>query len=276
MRTQTQNFYWDVYNDVATQGTTLTETSTMPQTNYTIAQGTGTVTELGNSVPYSGLLDNLSKHPVTEIINKVLKNDAKKALDLQAWLQFQTTLLRVQATGGTDTSAVVLSTTGTMTVTNSVNMHKNHIKSIVDVMKERNIPPYMGDEYFAIAWPTTWRPVKNDLEAVYQYRDQGFQMIYQGEIGKYEGTRLIEQMNINHGRYSNGVFTAWSVGTSDWAFFFGEDTVAEGLVIPEEMRGAIPSDYGRSKGVAWYYLGGFALTQTQAKQARIVMWDSAA
>jgi hypothetical protein len=140
---------------------------------------------------------------------------------------------------------------------------------------DAKIRPFMGDEYFAIAWPTTWRPVKNDLESVYQYRDQGFQMIYNGEIGKYEGVRFIEQTNIAHGIYASGAFTAWTNGLSDWAFFFGEDTVAEALVIPEEMRGAIPSDYGRSKGVAWYYLGGFALTQTQAKQSRIVMWNSA-
>lgn len=46
----TQSFTWNVYNDVATQGTTLVETSTIAETNYTIAQGTGTVTELGNSV----------------------------------------------------------------------------------------------------------------------------------------------------------------------------------------------------------------------------------
>ncbi len=272
-----QNFYWDVYNDVATQGTTLVETTTLPVTNYTIAQGTGTVTEMGNSVPFTGLLDNLSKHPVTEIINKVLKNDCKKALDQQAWGQFLTTLLRVQAIGGTDTAAIVLSTTGTMTVTNTVGFHKGHVKSIVDAMKERNIPTYMGDEYMGIAWPSTWRPMKNDLESVYQYRDAGFQMIYNGEIGKYEGVRFIEQTNIPHGKYNatTGVFTAWSQSMSDWAFFFGEDTVAEALVIPEEMRGAIPSDYGRSRGVAWYYLGGFALTQTQALQSRIMMWDSA-
>jgi len=182
----------------------------------------------------------------------------------------------VVPTGGTDATNVTLTTNGTATLTNNVNMHKNHIKSIVDAMKERNIPPYMGDEYMGIAWPTTWRPVKNDLESVYQYRDQGFQMIYNGEIGKFEGVRFIEQTNIAHGRYSAGTFTAWTNGLSDWAFFFGEDTVAEALVIPEEMRGAIPSDYGRSKGVAWYYLGGFALTQTQALQSRIVMWDSAA
>jgi len=69
-------FHWNVYTDVVTAGTTLTETSTMPETNFTITQGTMTITEAGNSVPYTGKLDNLSEQPVTEIINKVLKNDA--------------------------------------------------------------------------------------------------------------------------------------------------------------------------------------------------------
>ena len=269
-----QLFTWNVYNDVATQGTTLTETSTLPVTNFTIAQGTGTVTELGNAVPYTGLLDNLSKHPVQEIINKVLKNDAKKAIDTQAYNQFATTLLLVAPGGGAQGNSgtsIVLATNGTTTVTNSVAMNNTHIKLIVDTMKERNIPSYMGDEYFAVSWPSTWRPVKNSLEGIYQYRDEGFQMIYNGEIGKYEGTRFVEQTNI-----SKTKDVAWTAGFSGWAYFFGEDTVAEALVVPEEIRGAIPSDYGRSKGIAWYYLGGFALTQTQALQTRIVKWASAA
>jgi len=276
-----QIFTWNVYNDIATGGTTLLETSTIPTTNFTITQGTGTVLELGNSVPYTGLLDNFSKHPVQDIINKVLKNDAKKGLDSQAWAQFYSAQLKVVPTSGTSTSAVTLTTNGTATGTNTVALGKNHIKAIVDVMKERNIPPYMGDEYFGIAWPTTFRQVKNDLEGVYQYRDEGFQMIYNGEIGKYEGVRFIEQTNVPKGIYGSGPyqsassFTAWSQNLSDNAFFFGEDTVAEAIVIPEEMRGAIPSDYGRSKGIAWYYLGGFAQTQTVAKQSRIVHWASA-
>lgn len=281
-----QIFTWNVYNDVSQQGTTVTETSTVNETNFTIAQGTGTVTELANSVPYTGFLDNLSKHPVQEIINKVLKNDAKKALDGQAWYQFNSTLLKVGASGsgasGTNTASITVSTTGTQTQTNSVAFSNLHVKSIVDAMKERNIPPYKGDEYFGIAWPTTWRPMKNLLEGIYQYRDEGFQMIYKGEIGKYEGVRFIEQTNIPHGNYSSGnyasstSFTTWTNGLSDWIFFFGEDTVAEALVVPEEIRGKIPTDFGRAKGIAWYYLGGFALTQTQASQARILQWSSAA
>lgn len=182
------------------------------------------------------MLDNLSKHPVQEIINKVLKNDCKKAIDLQAFNQFNTTLLRVAPNGGTDTAVIALTTNGTTSTTNNVALGKNHIKSIVDIMKERSIPPYMGDEYFGIAHPTTWRQVKNDLEGVYQYRDEGFQMIYNGEIGKFEGVRFIEQNNITKAQF--GTFTTGA--KSNGAFFFGEDTVAEALVIPEEIRGQIP------------------------------------
>lgn len=262
-----QIFTWDLYSDVQTNGTVLTETSTMGETNFIVSQGTGTVFEYGNSVPYTGLLDNMSKHPVQEIINKVLKNDCVRTLDRAAYAQFNSTPLHVIADGGTSTNAVEVidTTTTTNTATNSVALGKDIVKSIVDQMKERNIPPYEGNEYMAIARPTTFRPMKNELEGVYQYRTEGFMMIYNGEIGKYEGTRFIEQTNIPT--------EGWSGGASDWAFFFGEDTVAEGIAVPEEMRGKIPGDYGRSKGIAWYYLGGFALTQKVPLQARIMKWS---
>lgn len=136
-------FHWNVYSDVTTQGTTLTETSTMPETNFTITQGTLTVTEYGNSVPYTGKLDDLSEHPVREIIHKVLKNDAKKAFDTSAYNQFNATKLRVAPVAGTDTAAITLVTTGTCTTTNTIAMGKEHVKTIVDTMKERNIP-YIG------------------------------------------------------------------------------------------------------------------------------------
>ena len=33
-------FHWNVFSDVSTQGATLTETNTVPETSFTIAQGT--------------------------------------------------------------------------------------------------------------------------------------------------------------------------------------------------------------------------------------------
>lgn len=262
-------FTWNVFSDVATAGTTLTETSTMPQTNYTIRQGTMTITEYGNSVPYTGKLDNLSESPVREIINKVMKNDAKKVLDAAAYAQFNAAPLVVYPTGGTSTTGVTLTTNGTPGGTNTgVALTKNHVKAIVDTMKERNINPYAADDYMSIAHPTTYRQLKNDIETVHQYVDKGFQMILAGEIGRYEGVRFIEQNNVAK--------ASWGGGLTNWAFFFGDDVVAEGCALPEEVRGKIPDDYGRGKGVAWYYLGGFALVHggTGNPNARVVKWGS--
>ena len=261
-------YHWNVYSDVANQGAAIIETNTMPETNFTITQGTLTMTEHGNSVPYTGKLDDLSEHSVTEVIDKVLKNDAKKAFDIASHAQFDLTPLRVVPTSGTATDSVALTTNGTATETNAVGMGKDHVKAIVDLMKERNIPPYMGDDYGCLGHPSTFRKLKNDLESVHQYTPEGFRMILNGEIGRYENARFFEQTNIAKSGFASA--------KSNWAYYFGGDTVAEAIVIPEEMRGKIPSDYGRSRGIAWYYLGGFGIVHTAAAQARIVKWDSAA
>lgn len=281
-------FHWNVYKDVTTRGTKLVETSTMPATNFKIVQGTMTITEYGNSVPYTGKLDDLSEQPVKEIVNKVLKNDAKKVFDIGAWEQFNACPLRVVPTAGTSTNAITLTTNGTATSTNNVALGKEHVKAIVDMMKERNIPPAMGDDYIGLGHPTTFRTFKNDLESIHQYTSEGFQMILNGEMGRYENVRFVEQTNIPKGGAADAstfdpysdTAEAWDNAKSSWAFFFGDDTVAEGMAVPEEMRGKIPGDYGRDKGIAWYYLGGFGLVHTldasdNSKNARIVKWDSA-
>ena len=259
-------FHWNVYSDVSTQGTTLTETNTMPETNFVITQGTLTITEGGNSVPYSGKLDDLSEHPVKQIINKVLKNDAKKFFDIQSHAQFNLTALKCYPASSTSTTAISLATASTVGGTASTAFQSGHAKAIVDTMKERNIPPYTGDDYYAISWPSTLRTFKNNLESIHQYTETGFAMIANGEIGRYENSRYVEQTNIA------------KAGTTytDWIFFMGEDTVAEAIAVPEEMRGKIPGDYGRSKGVAWYYLGGFGLVHTAQAQTRIIKWESLA
>ena len=227
--------------------------------------------------PYSGKLETLGKFEVKRPVMQALKNDAKKVFDRASYAQFYQTPLRVVPTGGTSTSAVTLTTNGTATLTNNVAYNSNHAKTIVDTMKERNIAPYAGDDYMAIAWPTTMRTFKNNLETLHQYTESGIKLIFNGEVGRYENVRYAEQTNVSKGITATGASgTAWTGGVSDWMFFFGEDTVAEGVVTPEEIRAKIPSDYGRSKGVAYYYIGGFGIVHTNATQARIVMWDSAA
>jgi len=283
---QGDRFYWNSYGRLDTRGGELSEQDVVPTGKFQVRQQSLVVTEYGNSNPYTGKLDNLSKHPVTEIIKKVLKRDCAETLDRAAHAQFNSTLLRVQASGGNSATEVTFTENGAVGSNLAVDFNNEHWKATVDGLQERNIPPYVNDDYYLISWPTTLRKVKNDLEAVHQYTETGFAQIKNGEIGRYENARAVEQTNIAKGGPNDDA--DWSsdpeVGgdayaASDWIFFFGEDTVAEAIVIPEEIRGKIPTDFGRSKGIMWYYLGGFGLVHganaDTVHDARVAKWDSA-
>lgn len=278
-----ETFTWDVVSDVSTRGATLTETNTIPETQFTITQGTLTMSEAGNAVPYSGKLEDLSQFNVKDTVMKALRNDAANILDALAFNQFNATPLRVVPTAGTSTTAVTLTTNGTATLTNNVALGKGHVRDMVIKARERNIPAYQRDDYMLIGWPSTFSTLKSDIEAIHQYTSEGLQLIMNGEVGRFENARVVEQTSVPKGGAADSTTfnaltntaDAWNNAASDWAFLVGEDAVAEAIAVPEEIRAKIPTDYGRSKGVAWYYLGGFGLVHTTASQARVLKWDSA-
>ena len=277
-----EKFYWNVYSDISTQGQQLDEQQPMPESNFTIIQQSLTITEAGNSVPFTGKLTDLAKHDVQAIIDKTLKNDARKYFDIQAYLQFKQTLLRATPTGGNSATSVTVNTNGVAPAENNIALGTGHVKAISDYMKESNIPPFADDDYFCISHPSTYRGFKNQLEGVKQYTMAGIAEIYSGEIGRYENTRFVEQNFIvkggandttTSGAYNPYTQTAalWANAQSSWAFFFGGDTITEAIALPEEVRAKIPSDYGRSRGIAWYYLGGFGIAHPDAANSRIVL-----
>ena len=65
------------------------------------------------------------------------------------------TAMHYGAGGGTASGAINVSTNGTASTSNTIAFNQLHHKLIVDNMKERNIPAYVGDDYMAIAWPST-------------------------------------------------------------------------------------------------------------------------
>jgi N4-gp56 family major capsid protein len=278
-----EKWYWNVYNKLSTKGRALDETERMPESGFKIAQYSGTMTEYGQSVPYSGKLDDLSEQPIKEIIRKLLKIDVAETFDVAAWNQFNQTPLRVGANAGTSTTAIgALDTNGVSTIANNVAFGKGHVEPIATMMKERGIPAYEAGDYLAVARPSTYVQLKSDLEGIQTYTETGLAQIKNGEIGRYRGIRFIEQTHIPAGGAADsttfdpqaGTADVWNNAKSDWIFFMGADTVAEGIAIPEEIRGKIPDDYGRGRGIAWYALEGFGLSHPNAADARVVKWDS--
>jgi N4-gp56 family major capsid protein len=261
-------FMWNSTSGVATPGAALTEGVAIPQTNVTISNHSLTVTEYGLEVPYTGKLEDLSEQDIKGMIKTELRRDAAKTLDKAAYAQFDATPLRVAPTGGNSATDVTLSTNGATAITNDIALKKAHVRKIVTIMEERDIPAYMADDYVAVGRPSSFAGLKEELEGVHQYTESGMGRILNGEIGRFDGVRFVKQTNVSS--------EAWANGKSDGIFFMGEDTVIEAVVVPEEIRGKIPGDYGRDKGFAWYYNGGFGLMHPAAAQARVIKWDSAA
>jgi hypothetical protein len=165
----------------------LDENNPIPETNFTILQHSLQVWEAGNSVPYTAKLQSLAKHEITAIIDKTLKDDARKYFDIEAYLQFNNTTQRFEPSGGTSATAINLDTTGTASVTNNLALGTGHIKAAVDTMKANNVPPYVADDYVWLSDPVTYRPVKNSLETLHQYTETGLAHIFNGEIGRQSG-----------------------------------------------------------------------------------------
>src|SRR3990167_4653569 len=83
--------FFNKISNISTAGGTLVETDTIPKRNYTITQGTLTMTEYGNSIPYTFKVRALSEVSVPDIVRVVLRNDMGKVLDSAAATQFMAT-----------------------------------------------------------------------------------------------------------------------------------------------------------------------------------------
>lgn len=242
---------WNRISNVSTGGGTISELSKMPEDNVTIGQGSCIVNEYGNSVPYTGKLEALSEFSVDNIVMKALKNDMAKTLDAACGAIFQSIPIHYVATG------TAANPTNSFETTLSTSMARDiqafDVKEVIDAMKSTyTIPPYDGENYVCICSVGFARALKDDSdwEDAAKYGDP--ERLFAGEVGRYYGCRFVEETNV----LSNNLNTSYK----GEAVFFGEDPVIEAVAVPEEIRAKIPTDYGRDKGLAWYFLGNWALT----------------
>lgn len=253
---------FDKAGNVATQGGTLVETNTIPETNFVTNQGTGQIFEFGNSIPFTQKLMNLAQFQLEPVTEQKLRDDMVKVLESNCGTQYiATDFIAVQSAA----SNVVFTTNGTATATASSNLTAANTRAIVDFMKKKLIPKYDGRNYVCIASVAALSGMHSDTGTggwvdVSKYTAQFSTNIFNGEVGNYYMTRFVEET----GFLSN---TVGSSSTQGQALFFGSDIIYEAVAVPEEIRVKIPTDFGRDQGLAWYALLGFKLVWNFAADA---------
>lgn len=246
---------FDKISRISTAGGTLIETDVMKEHQFSIGRGTITLSEFGNSIPFTGKLEALSEFNVNDPVQRVLRDDMASVLDKAAGIKFKQTR-RKYVCNGTEagvwqsrtTESTVASIVGSGTALNSPTVY--HIKEIVDHLRGKNVPPYDGQDYIGIFSVNALRGISDDAEWTDAAKYGDPERLFAGEVGRIYGCRCIRETNYllnNIGsdtKYGEGVI-------------FGAETVIEGIAVPEELRQKIPTDYGRSKGMAWYGILGF-------------------
>lgn len=245
---------FDKSGNVQTQGGTLVETQTIPETQFITNQGTGTITEYGNSVPWTGKLDALGQFQLEPVIEQKLRDDMVKVMESAAASEFVRTQFIAVSTA---TNGVVITTNGTATATAQADGSASNTRSIVDFMKKKLIPKFDGRNYVCVASVSYLSGLHNDTGTggwvdISKYTDTYAGNIFKGEVGEFYMTRFVEET----GYLSNVIGSGSSHGQ---AVFFGSDNVYEAVSIPEEIRVKNSMDYGRDMGLAWYALLGWKI-----------------
>jgi N4-gp56 family major capsid protein len=270
---------WLKVSNVADRGHRLAETSAMPESRVPLAWGTLTVHEYGMSIPFTFKAEILSEFDLMSIMREGLLDDAVKVIDGSIERQFNATKLRYV---GTATNGKVTSTDGTTTKTNTSIFNAYHVREMAAMLKKRNVPGFsgLGGDYVCICSVDAMKGLYSDLEDIWQYTETGHKKILNGEVGRYYNVRFVEDSFATQNIYNvtTGTTTAisWSGAKSGVAYMFGSPTVREAVVEPEHIRMKVTTDYGRSKGIGWYFLGGWKIEWEDAADTRIVKWDSKA
>jgi len=276
-KSQGDSFNFPKVANVSTIGGLLTETSTIPQASQTITKGTLSIDEYGNSIPFTFKIDTLSQFDLEQIIEKGLRDDLVKVLDAAVHAQFNACKLRFVATA---TDAHTLTTDGTATATNTSVLNERHIRKMKLELEKRNVPYFEGDTYAFVGSLEAVESLQGAMVSINQYSEVGYEKIYSGEQGMVDNVRIVKDNNATRLTYDLSARTTtaktWSGGYSGEGFMIGKDTVMEGVAVPEQVRAKEVTDYGRSHGLAWYFLGGWKIVWDDEPNAKIIKWDSKA
>jgi N4-gp56 family major capsid protein len=272
---QGQSVNWLKVANLSTRGGSLVETNTMLVSDQSLTWGTLTVNEYGNSIPFTFKLESLSEFDIKQIIRSGLLDDQVKVIDGIVEREFNKCPLRYV---GTSTTTGTLTTDSSATVSNTSVLNSYHVRKMRLALEKLNAPTYDGNDYAGIFSLEAMESLEGAMESTQQYTEAGYKQILNGEVGRVHGVRFVKDgyatRYVTSASARTDTAITWAQLQSGVGYICGKNTVREAVVVPEEIRMKVVTDYGRSKGLAWYFLGGWAIEWSEAANCRIVKWDT--
>lgn len=249
----------------------LDERTRISEDSITLSTQSIAVYERGRAIPYTSLSLDLAHFDLENAIQKKLRDQLKLSMENAGAAAFKAGMVKAIPTGS---ASIVFDTDGTASTTATANLNLYHVEQIRDYMFSTLLINPMSDGNYASMISTKGkRGIMADTRWEDWHKYISAEKKYNSEIGKMEQVRFVESNN-------TAAFSA-SLGSGSVlgeAVFFGDDAVTMAVVMEPELRAKESEDYGRSKGVAWYGVYGFAQVwgdSASAGEARVVHVTSA-
>jgi len=249
-----------IFNDLSAATSALTETSDVTAVAMSDSQVSVTLAEYGNAVLTTAKLRGTSFLDVDTVAANVVGYNAGISID---------SIVRDVIAGGTN---VVYGGGGSSTPSSRTTVQAediieaNDIRKVTAQLRGANVPTFNG-LYMGYIHPDVAYDFRRETGAA-AWRDPHVyvdtSMIYNGEIGAFEGVRFIETPRAKV--FENASDGSGSTGTIEvyCTHIMGRQAIAKAYsqqdgngAVPKVVRGPITDTLNRFQPVGWYWLGGY-------------------
>jgi N4-gp56 family major capsid protein len=240
-------------NDIADQTTPLLENIDVDSVSMTSKALTVSMSEYGTAVTTTSLLRGTSMVPIDPLVAERVGYNAGKSIDRLA-----KTALDVASVTYDDSTSTAVSEIGT----SATYLNSYLLQEGVSLLEERNVRPFNGEAYVLVVSPKQAQHLKaENTNQGWRYvtsRNEGAGMnsIYRGEIGMYEGVRIIVNNNL---------------GASTTGYLMGAEALAKvhsdapGFgPNPRVVVSPVVDKLRRFASVGWYHLVGYNVFRPEA------------
>lgn len=240
-------------DDIADQTDPLLENLDVDSVTLTSKALSISMREYGTAVTSTALLRGTSMIPIDPIVAERVGYNAGKSIDRLA-----KTALDVASVTYDD------STTGSITEIGSSSVYLNSylLQEGVSLLEEDNVRPFNSEAYVLVVSPKQAQHLKaENTNQGWRYvtsRNEGMggNSIYRGEIGMYEGVRIVVNNNL---------------GASTTAYLMGAEALAKVFSnapgfgpMPRTVVSPVVDKLRRFASIGWYHLVGYSVFRPEA------------
>lgn len=239
--------YYLFVKNVSTAGGQLTETVPIPKAKVTMVRNSFKIVEYGNSIEWTGKLEDLARIDVTHPFMRALMDDLRKLENAAVYTQLVASSWKLWVNHATN-NTITITTNGTFSGTALADPEWPALVRIVAEAEDRLIPYYDGESYIYATGQQAITKLRLDSVVREMLRQDSGRALINGEIGRIAQCRVIKD---NYSIVKSKAGSGFNEG-----ILVGADAVQLQVGLPWEVRRQI-GDFGRDIGVAYYGIMGW-------------------